>query len=105
MNFQNVALFVMKMKLIVLWIATIKFVSLVILKLTSVPFVAEVYFFCLEKSLFNPIMEKYHRMNDIDLGFTDNDTFANFLFYHEYWGASEMFKHKANLTRMEWYNP
>ena len=50
-------------------------------------------------------MKEYHRMNDIDLGFTENDTFANFLFYHEYWGASEMFKHKANLTRMDLYNP
>ena len=55
--------------------------------------------------ILNPIMKEYHRMNDIDLGFTENDTFANFLFYHEYWGASEMFKHKANLTRMDLYNP
>ena len=55
--------------------------------------------------ILNPIMKEYHRMNDIDLGFIENDTFANFLFYHECWGASEMFKHKANLTRMDLYNP
>ena len=50
-------------------------------------------------------MKEYHRMNDIDLGFTENDTFANRLFYHEYWGASQMSKHKARLTRMGLYNP
>ena len=50
-------------------------------------------------------MKEYHKMNDIDLGYTENDTFAHFLFYHEYWGASEMFRYKANLTRMDVYNP
>ena len=56
-------------------------------------------------NILNPITKEYHRMNDIDLGFTENETFANLLFYHGYWGASEMFKHKANLTRMDLYIP
>ena len=30
--------------------------------------------------ILNPIMKEYHRMNDIDLGFTENDTFAIFCF-------------------------
>ena len=32
-------------------------------------------------------MKEYHKMNDIDCDFTENDTFANFLFYHEFWGG------------------
>ena len=62
--------------------------------------------FCRRSILrLNLIMKENRRMNDLDSGFIENDTFANFLFYHEYWGASEMFKHKANLTRMDLYNP
>ena len=30
--------------------------------------------------ILNRIMKEYHDMNDIDLCFTENDTFANFLF-------------------------
>ena len=59
----------MKMKLIALWIATIKFASLVILKLTFVPFVAEV--FSVDKIL-NPVMKEYHRTHRVSFAFFDD---------------------------------